>query len=103
MITLHVRHAKSLMSQTIGLIGAKQAYALLLRTRFGIHTFGLRFPIDVVILDTTYHIVALKKNLKPNRIFVWSPIWSLVIELPAGSIAKKRLHIGDHVKLISLN
>lgn len=100
MHTLRVKRAKNAWQATVGLIGAKQAYALLIETRFGIHTFGLAFPIDVLILDSSHRIVKMKSNLVPNQIFLWPPIWGLVIELPAGSITSKNLHIGDHVTLI---
>jgi uncharacterized membrane protein (UPF0127 family) len=99
MISLSVKRADHLITKTIGLIGAKKAYPLFLQTRFGIHTFGLRFPIDVVILDQTYHIVKVKKSLPPNRIFLWPPIWFYVLELPVGVIQAKKLHIGDQIKL----
>lgn len=103
MITIQLKRAQTFWEKSIGLIGTKQAYALCFSTRFGIHTFGLAFPIDVLILDTAHRIVKIKHSLQPNRIFLWSPIWSLVIELPAGAIREKKLHIGDHVKLTYIN
>ena len=99
MISLHVFPAQSLRQKVIGLIGAKKPYPLLLETRFGIHTFGVRFPLDIVILDQTNTIVCMKKTLLPNRIFLWNPIWKLVVELPQGTISEKNLHIGQKVSL----
>lgn len=68
---------------------------IFLRTRFGIHTFFLKFPIDVLILDEKNRIVAIKQNLKPFRLFFWNPTYSRVLELPPGTIHALKLHPGD--------
>ncbi len=69
MKTLHVKKANTFWQAIRGLIGAKKPHALYMKTRFGIHTFGVLFPIDVVILDAQHRVVKLQKSLKPNRIF----------------------------------
>lgn len=84
----------------IGLLNSEKPHAIYFRTRFGIHTFGLKFPIDVIILDNNINVVRLKENLKPNRIFLWNPIHNRVIELPVGEIKKSKTEIGDKIRLI---
>lgn len=103
MITLSVYSTKTWKQKIIGLIGSSKPYALLLETRFGIHTFGVPFPIDVVILDDSFTIVSLKTQLLPARIYLWKPIWKYVLELPSGTIVSKNLHIGQKVSLKILN
>lgn len=71
----------------------------MIKTRFGIHTFGVRFTIDVLILDKKNKIASIKENLKPNRIFLWNPAYEKVIELPRGTIKKYSLKLGDAIKL----
>lgn len=94
--------ARGFREKTVGLIGKRKPYPLLIQTRFGIHTFGLRFPIDVLVLDKQSRIVNLKESLNPNRIFVWHPKHNTVIELPKGTINKLHLscfqicHIVNH-------
>lgn len=100
MKVFHIRKAKTPWQAMIGLIGAKKPYPLLLTTRFGIHTFGLRFPIDVIILDNQYTVVRIKQSLLPNRIFFWPPYWAIVLELPSGTIAQRTIHYGDTLKLV---
>lgn len=97
MVQLKVKELKSLKDKTIGLINAKKAYPVLIKTRFGIHTFGLKFAIDVLILNKENQVVKLVENLKPNRIFLWNPIFYKVIELPAGIIKEKRIRVGDKI------
>ena len=77
-----------------GLIGKDKPYVLMIRTRFGIHTFGLKFPIDVLVLNNEDKVVSIKKNLKPNRIFSWNPLYEKVIELPVGTIKKNQIRMG---------
>lgn len=100
MVTLHVKTATNFWQSAVGLIGEKEPYPLLLKTRFGIHTFGVSFPIDILILDQKYRVMRLKKSLQPNRVFFWPPFWSLVVELPQNSIDQQRIHIGDTVRLL---
>lgn len=91
MVSISVKEAKNLREKIQGLIGKDKPQALLIRTHFGIHTFGLRFPIDVLILNKKNEVVAIKKNLQPKKIFIWNPIYEKVLELPAGTIEKKRI------------
>lgn len=82
-----------------GLIGEKSAESIYFQTRFGIHTFGLRFPIDVLILDSQGTVVKTKKNMGRNRIFLWNPKFNTVIELPKGTIERKKIRIGAEINI----
>lgn len=93
MITIFVKKAKNLKEKIQGLIGKNKPIALMIKTHFGIHTFGLKFPIDVLILNNDNKVVSMKKNLKPNRIFFWNPMYEKVIELPHGTIEKEKIKI----------
>lgn len=99
MITLPVRKAKNIKEKVIGLIGKDKPISFMLSTRFGIHTFGLKFPIDVLILDKRNKVMSLKENLMPGRIFLWNPMYDKVLELPPGTIAKKKIKIKDIINL----
>lgn len=98
-IFLRVKEAKSWPEKFFGLIG-KKPYPLLLRTHFGIHTFGMQYPLDVLILDSKNQIVKLKENLVPNRFFIWNPRFNTVVELPAGTIRGKRLQKGTVCRFV---
>ena len=90
---LFVKEAVNLREKIQGLIGEDKPYALMTETRFGIHTFGLKFPIDVLILNNENKVVSIRKNLKPNKIFLWNPMYKKVIELPRGTIEKEQIKI----------
>jgi uncharacterized membrane protein (UPF0127 family) len=91
--------AKSLTQKTVGLTSFSNPHTLILSTRFGIHTFGMKFPIDVLILNTSNNVVAMKKNLTPNRLFLWNPKYATVIELPEGKIKASQTTIGDQIEM----
>lgn len=91
MIVLIVKKARNLKEKVQGLIGKDKPEALMIRTRFGIHTFGLKFPIDVLILSNENKVVSIKENLKPNKIFLWNPLYEKVLELPSGTIKKNKI------------
>ena len=82
-----------------GLIGKNEPENLLITTHFGIHTFGLKFPIDVVILDKNNKVVSIKQGLKPYSIFLWNPMYEKVIELPSGTIREKSIGMHDTIDL----
>src|SRR5687768_3745891 len=94
---LQVKRLTGMIETAIGLIGAKQPHAVYFQTNFGIHTFFMKFTIDVFILDSSNKVVRMKENLQPNHIFLW-PVWyDKVIELPTGEIKKERIQIGDKI------
>ena len=99
MARLSVREAKNIREKIVGLIGKDKPEALMLKTHFGIHTFGLKFPIDVVILNKENKVVNLKKNLKPKNIFLWNPKYEHVLEMPAGTIDKNKIELRSEINL----
>lgn len=99
---LAVKTLRTFSEKTRGLIGVHEIYPVFFTTRWGIHTFGMKKSIDVLILDDHLQIVRLIRNLPPNRIFLWSPRYTQVIELPAGTINRSGIKIQDRVTLTSL-
>ncbi len=99
MVTLKVKYLRTFMQASVGLLPAAKAYPVFFKTRFGIHTFFMKFPIDILILDKNNRVVSLKNNLKPFRILVWNPRYNEVIELPEGTINSRGIRIKDMVKL----
>jgi len=99
MVKIPVKQAVNLKQKIQGLIGENKPFALLIKTHFGIHTFGLKFPIDVLILSPKNKVVSLKTNLKPCRIFLWNPLYEKVLELPVGTIEKNGIKIKDAIDI----
>lgn len=99
MMTLQVKFLRTDWEKTKGLVGAKTIYPVTFTTRWGIHTFGVLSPIDVLILDDNNKVMTCIKNLTPNRLFFWNPKYEIIVELPAGTIARKHIAIGDQLSL----
>lgn len=93
-------YANSLFQGIFGLIFYKKPIGMIFRTHFGIHTFFMRYAIDVLTLNKRNKVIAIKVGLKPNRIYFWNPTYSTVVELPEGNIEKSKTEIGDFLEFI---
>lgn len=92
-----IKFPDGLIDNFLGMILRKNQRGLIFDTRFGIHTFFLNRPIDVLVLDRE-RVVDLKENLKPYQIFIWNPKYNIVVETPNGSIKKSKTEIGDKIE-----
>lgn len=86
------------LESLIGFIGQEQLQAMIFKTRFGIHTFGLKFPIDILIISDNYRVVKIKENMLPGKVFFWNPKHKIVIELPKGTIKDSKTNVGDQIE-----
>ena len=93
-----LREAASFSDRLFGLLKKYNTRCWIFQTRFGIHTFGLKSPIDILVLDDGLKVVKLKMSLVPNKLFFWNPRYSKVLELPEGVIEKTRTEVGDMFK-----
>lgn len=64
-----------------------------------IHMFFMRFPIDVIFLDKNKAIVHLIENFKPWRLTLPVKFAMDTLELPAGTIKKYNISLGDTINL----
>lgn len=60
-----------------------------------IHTFGMKFPIDVLFLTGKGQVVAAFESVRRGKIIPFVKDASLVLELPAGIIRESRTTAGD--------
>src|SRR5688572_23213891 len=71
-----------------GLLGREnlgELHALVIAPCQGVHTFGMRFPIDVVAVARDGSVVKIRRNVQPRRIVIaWSAF--AIIELASGSV-----------------
>lgn len=65
----------------------------------GVHTFAMRFPIDVVYLDRTKKIVHLEISLPPWRIAPVRRKAVSVLELPSETLTTTGTAIGDELEI----
>lgn len=63
-----------------------------------VHTFSMRFSIDLVYLDRKLVVKKVRSNVPPGRISVCFTAHS-VIELPAGTAASTGTQTGDRIAI----
>jgi uncharacterized membrane protein (UPF0127 family) len=99
-----VEVADTSLSRVWGLLGRRgldTGGGLWIRPSSGVHTFGMRFPIDVVGLDKDLRVVRLWPSLQPWRVTSISTVVRSVLELPAGFVFASGLQIGQKLHLES--
>ncbi len=72
--------------------------ALLFYHTPSIHTFFMKFAIDIVFLDKNMKVIKIYQNLKPCR-FAGTLSSMLTIELPANKVFETSLKLGDILEL----
>src|SRR5262249_67282 len=89
-------------SRAVGLLGHTSldpGGGLLIDPSSGVHTFGMRFVIDVIALAKRLRVIGLGKNVGPFRIAALNWKTRCVLELPAGAIRSSETRIGDQLEI----
>ncbi|MFB7429218.1 DUF192 domain-containing protein [Streptomyces hydrogenans] len=85
--TVPVEVAASYRARRRGLLGRDGvAGAMLLTPANSVHTFGMRFPIDVAYLDRRLRVLAVV-TMRPGRLGLPRPRARHVLEAEAGAMA----------------
>jgi uncharacterized protein len=105
MLAAAVQLADTAQSRRIGLLQHKSlnpGEGLWIYPTQAIHTFGMKFPIDVAFLDRSLRIKRIYHALPPYRLtsFVWGA--KSVLELAAGSLAGIGTAVGDILQISPL-
>jgi uncharacterized protein len=103
-LATHLRLAATHWSRFRGLMATEAARfsageGLWIVPCHGVHTFAMRFPIDVVYLDGDKVVVYLEENLKPWRLAPVRMRAASVLELPGHTLTSTRTAIGDEIEI----
>lgn len=79
-------------------LGAEEA--LWLKPCYSIHTWGMRFPLDVVFLDSSGRILGLLEDVRPWRICRTFVKTRSVLEMNSGTITDRGLKVGDNLTFL---
>jgi uncharacterized protein len=97
----NVRVADNIFTRMKGLLGKKElpiGEALWIKPCFSVHTFFMRFPIDVLFLNKKNQVIAAVTSLTPNRLTrLYTQSFS-VLELPIGTIDASNTKTGDIIE-----
>jgi uncharacterized protein len=88
---LETHVARGFRQRLIGLAWARspRADALLLPHCRSVHTFGMRFPLDLVFLDFELREVSLRRAVPPGRV-AFERRAEAVLELPSAEPGPRR-------------
>lgn len=94
-----VHQPKTMKEKATGLLGYENPEPIYFQTRWGIHTIGMNFPIDCLILDENMIVRKVKKSLEPGQLFIWNPKYKNVVELPAGTLEDTGTEVLDKISI----
>lgn len=95
-----VKVARSFFSRFVGLLGQRFLEAgegLWIRPCRGIHTIGMRYPLDVVFLDAQDKVVKVVTGLPPFRVCWGGRDARSVLEFAVGTIERSFTQPGDRI------
>lgn len=83
----------------LGRDGLEAGQALLIKPCQGVHTWFMRFPIDVLHVDRQGVVLRVLEALPPNQLgpLVWQSAY--VVELPAGASRRSGTRPGDRLRV----
>jgi len=93
-----IRVADSPLTGIVGLLGERDLSpgdGLLIVPCQGVHTLGMLFSIDIVVLDGDWNVMEVRRDLRPFRLtrVFWKA--AAVLELRSGAVASSRTRAGD--------
>jgi uncharacterized membrane protein (UPF0127 family) len=90
-------------SRALGLLGRSElpsGEGILLRPAGSVHTFFMRFPIDVVFLDGDGRVLRIASAVAPWRAAAQRGARA-VLELTAGECERRGVDVGDRLSLVA--
>jgi uncharacterized membrane protein (UPF0127 family) len=103
-LAFRVKVADSMLSRLVGLLGKrslKPESGVWIVPCNSIHTIGMLFTIDLVLLDKNYKVVGLRELVRPFSITAPNFRAESVLELPPHTIYRSRTEIGDEILIDS--
>lgn len=77
--------------------GLDPGWCLVLKPCRSVHTMFMRFSIDVMFVDRNGRVVSLAGDMRPFSFSRVVPDSHLVVELPAGTLARTGTSAGDKI------
>lgn len=71
----------------LSMLGSGRGCPVLLPGCRAVHTFGMRFPVDVIFLDDSGRAIRRERGVRPRR-FLREPRAAAVLEVPSESGAE---------------
>src|ERR1022692_3411896 len=101
-LSFRVKVADSIFSRLAGLLGRRSLHpdsGVWIVPANAIHTIGMRFAFDVVLIDKDFKVVGLRELVRPFTVMRPNFQAESVIELPAHTVFKSRTAVGDQLQI----
>ncbi len=95
-----VTKARTILERMVGLLGKKEIpndFTLWISPCKSIHTFFMKFPIDVLFVDKQLCIVSLFNSVPPGKIIFGGFKSHSVFEMKANLLKQNQLKKGDQL------
>jgi uncharacterized membrane protein (UPF0127 family) len=99
-LAFRVAVADSILGRLVGLLGRRslpQDSGVWIVPSNAVHTIGMLFSFDLVLIDKNFKVVGLRELVRPFTITWPNHRAESVIELPAHTIFRSRTQIGDQL------
>ena len=99
----HIIYADTFWKRLKGLLGTthlSKDNGLLLKPCRQIHTWGMKYSIDVVYLNESGEIVEIDEHVSPNRWKRKVPEATMVLEVSAGLMKRKNGFVGQKIDFL---
>jgi len=99
-LAFRVAVADSILGRLVGLLGRRSLKpdgGVWIVPANSVHTVGMLFSFDLVMIDKDFRVVGLKEMVKPFRVVLPKLRAESVIELPAHTIFRSRTELGDEL------
>jgi uncharacterized protein len=96
-----VRLADSYLTRLRGLLGTQgleSGQGLLISPSRGVHMFGMRYPLDVLLLDEAQRVKKCYVGLEPGKATGMHRGVRYALELPVGTIESTQTQEGDEIR-----
>ena len=96
-----IRVADSFFSRLKGLLGTSGLAAgrgLVITPCNSVHTFGMRYSIDVLFVNKEHTILKIVPDMLPGKIALCRGS-RYVVELPSGAVLQQAIYVGDKIFL----
>jgi uncharacterized membrane protein (UPF0127 family) len=102
-IMMEIINADNFFTRLKGLLGKKglpQGQCMFISPCKSVHTFFMKFPIDVVFIDKGFKVVKVIKNMVPGRTSPYVKEAWAVIEMSVDAELECKLAVADELQLI---
>jgi len=94
--------ADSVLSRLVGLLGRRAlepGSGMWIFPGKAIHSIGMLFTFDVVLIDKSFKVVGLRDLVHPFSVTLPNFQAESILELPAHTISRSRTEVGDQLKI----